>query len=78
MTSSARRECAAQRWAEQLATGTVARILAATVFSRHAVDYARSRAAEFTVAAQHQARLSPYVLDALRGVRLDSAPAVAA
>ncbi|MEU5234034.1 hypothetical protein AB0G82_32875 [Streptomyces anulatus] len=78
MTAYASRESAAQRWAEQLATGTVDRILAATVFSRHAVDYARSRAAEFTVAAQHQTRLSPYVLDALRGVRLDAASAVAA
>lgn len=78
MTSYARRESAAQRWAEQLATDTVERILAATDFSPDAVDYARSRAAELTVAAQHQTRLSPYVLDALRGVRLDAASAVTA
>lgn len=77
MTSYASRESAAQRWAEQLATGTVERILAATDFSQEAVDYARSRAVELTVAAQHQTRLSPYVLDALRGVRLDSAAAPA-
>jgi len=78
MTSYARRESAAQRWAEQLATDTVERILAAIGFSEDAVHYARCRAAELTVAAQHQARLSPYVLDALRGVRLDAASAVAA
>ncbi|MGW6287383.1 hypothetical protein [Streptomyces sp. NPDC055107] len=78
MTSYARRESAAQRWAENLDTGTVERILAATDFSQDAVDYARSRAAELTVAAQHQTRLSLYVLDALRGVRLDAAPTIAA
>ncbi|MFJ1804537.1 hypothetical protein [Streptomyces sp. NPDC088180] len=78
MTGYASHEPAAQRWAEQLATDTVDRILAATNFSRHAVDYARSRAVELTVAAQHQTRLSPYVLDALRGVRLHAASAVAA
>lgn len=78
MTAYASRESAAQRWAEQLATSTVERTLAAADFSQDAVDYARSRAVELTVAAQHQTRLSPYVLDALRGVRLDAAPTVAA
>ncbi|MDP9954293.1 MULTISPECIES: hypothetical protein [Streptomyces] len=38
---------------------------------------ARSRAADLTVAAQHRARLDAYVLDALRGVRLDAVPSAA-
>lgn len=47
---------AAQRWAEQLATDAVERTLVATHFSQDAVHYACSRAAELTVATQHQAR----------------------
>ncbi|MXG30166.1 hypothetical protein [Streptomyces sp. YIM 132580] len=78
LTSYARRECGAQRWAKHLATDTAARSLADGGFSQDAVDYARSRAAELTVATQHQARLDPYVLDALRGVRLDSTPSTVA
>ncbi|WP_326621839.1 hypothetical protein OHA57_39710 (plasmid) [Streptomyces anulatus] len=78
MTAYASRESAAQRWAEQLATDTADRTIAATDVSQNAVDYARSRAVELTVAAQHQTRLSPYVLDALRGARLDAAPTIAA
>ncbi|MER5571185.1 hypothetical protein ABT083_34115 [Streptomyces goshikiensis] len=39
--------------------------------------YAYSRATGCAVAAQHQNRFEPYVLDALRGTGLDS-PAVAA
>ncbi|MEU0163546.1 hypothetical protein ABZ154_33370 [Streptomyces sp. NPDC006261] len=78
LTSYSHRESAAQRWAEHLATNTVDRLLAAGGFSQDAVDYARSRAADLIVATQHQARLDTYVLDALRGVRLDSAPSTVA
>ncbi|MFF2902367.1 hypothetical protein [Streptomyces sp. NPDC057966] len=40
--------------------------------------YAYSRATGHAVAAQHQNRFDPYVLDALRGVSLDSPAASAA
>ncbi|EYT77995.1 hypothetical protein CF54_39970 [Streptomyces sp. Tu 6176] len=74
-----RRESAAQTWIEHLARNTVDQALAVTDASMMARCYAYSRATGCAVAAQHQARFEPYVLDALRGVGLDSpAPAVAA
>ncbi|MFE3770862.1 hypothetical protein [Streptomyces sp. NPDC059122] len=74
-TSRARRESAAQRWIQRLAGDTVDRLLADADVSRDARHYAWSRAVDLTVAAQHQARLDAYVLDALRGVDLESATA---
>ncbi|WEH43967.1 hypothetical protein [Streptomyces sp. AM 2-1-1] len=73
--SRARRECAAQWWSEHLAGQAVDRALAAAGVSPDAASYARERAADLAAAAQHQARLDAYVLDALRGVRLDSVAA---
>ncbi|MFD9601795.1 hypothetical protein [Streptomyces sp. NPDC059970] len=74
-----RRESAAQTWIEHLARNTVDQALADTGASTMARCYAYSRATGHAVAAQHQNRFDPYVLDALRGVGLDSpAPAVAA
>ncbi|MFE4019305.1 hypothetical protein ACFXPZ_18115 [Streptomyces sp. NPDC059101] len=72
-TSRARRESAAQRWIEYLARDTVDQVLAGTVVSQAASLYACGRATDLAVAAQHQARFDAYVLDALRGVDLDSA-----
>ncbi|MFE7617863.1 hypothetical protein [Streptomyces sp. NPDC057496] len=40
--------------------------------------YAYGRATGYAIAAQYQARLDTYVLDALRGVGLDSPAPVAA
>ncbi|WP_331757292.1 hypothetical protein OG422_31455 (plasmid) [Streptomyces sp. NBC_01525] len=71
-TSRARRESAAQYWAERLAVDTVNQLLADTDVSPAALHYARNRATDLTVAAQHQARLDAYVLDALRGDALDT------
>lgn len=76
--SHARRESAAQRWIEYLAQDTVDQALADTKASLGARLYAYGRARGLAVAAQHQARFEPYVLDALRGVGLDSPAAVAA
>ncbi|MEU6055370.1 hypothetical protein ABZ829_33695 [Streptomyces xanthochromogenes] len=76
-TSHARRESAAQTWIEHLARRAVDQALADTDASMWAHCYAYSRATGCAVAAQHQARFEPYVLDALRGVGLDS-PAVTA
>ncbi|MFG3532767.1 hypothetical protein ACGF8B_39575 [Streptomyces sp. NPDC047917] len=77
--SYARRESAAQTWIEHLARNTVDQALADTDASMMARCYAYSRATGCAVAAQHQARFEPYVLDALRGVGLDSpTPAAAA
>ncbi|MGW2841830.1 hypothetical protein ACWCWD_29095 [Streptomyces sp. NPDC001493] len=77
--SRARRESAAQQWAEHLAQDTAEHALEGTGASRDAVYYACARAAGLATAAQHEARLDAYVLDALRGTGLDSpAPVVAA
>ena len=73
-----RRESAAQTWIEHLARDTVDQVLADTGASLMARCYAYSRATGCTVAAQHQARFEPYVLDALRGVGLDSPAPIAA
>ncbi|MBK3557226.1 hypothetical protein JHN55_11930 [Streptomyces sp. MBT56] len=74
-----RRESAAQTWIEHLARNAVDQALADTDASMMARCYAYGRATGCAVAAQHQARFEPYVLDALRGVGLDSpAQAVAA
>ncbi|WP_369384076.1 hypothetical protein [Streptomyces sp. cg36] len=76
--SHARRESAAQTWSEHLARRAVDQALAGTDASMMAYCYAYSRATGCAVAAQHQARFEPYVLDALRGIGLDSpAPAAA-
>ncbi|WP_098023724.1 hypothetical protein [Streptomyces sp. st115] len=73
------RESAAQTWIEHLVRNTVDQALADTDASMMARCYAYSRATGRAVAAQHQNRFEPYVLDALRGVGLDSpAPAVVA
>lgn len=71
-TSHARRESAAQTWIDHLARNTVDQALADTDASTTAYCYAYGRATGCAVAAQHQARFEPYVLDALRGVGLDS------
>ena len=61
---------------KHLAHATVDQALAAVDTSQAARDYARGRAADFTAATQHQARLyRAYVLDALRGVDLGTAAA---
>ncbi|MFF7365420.1 hypothetical protein [Streptomyces sp. NPDC008125] len=70
--SRARRESAAQQWAENLAGDTAEHALDGADISRDAFYYACARAADLATATQHEARLDPYVLDALRGVRLDS------
>lgn len=77
--SHSRREAAAQTWIEGLARNTVDQVLAHTGLDvSHGVrHYAYTRAVGQAVAAQHQHRFDPYVLDALRGVDLD-APAPAA
>lgn len=71
-TSYARRESAAQSWIEHLAQDTVDQALADTDASRGGRLYAYGRARGLAVAAQHQNRFEPYVLDALRGVGLDA------
>ncbi|MEV7296781.1 hypothetical protein AB0N79_34970 [Streptomyces microflavus] len=71
-----RRESAAQTWIEHLARGAVDQALADTDASLMARCYAYGRATGCAVATQHQNRFEPYVLDALRGVGLDS-PATA-
>ncbi|MEV7899649.1 hypothetical protein [Streptomyces cyaneofuscatus] len=77
--SHQRRESAAQTWIEHLARNAVDQVLADTDASLMACCYAYGRATGCAVATQHQARFEPYVLDALRGIGLDSpAPAVAA
>ncbi|MER6571417.1 hypothetical protein ABT288_35850 [Streptomyces sp. NPDC001093] len=43
--------------------------------SPSALHYARSRAPDLAVAAQHQTRFDAYVLDALRGVDPDGVTA---
>ncbi len=73
-----RRESAAQTWIEHLARNAVDQALADTDASMMARCYAHSRATGCAVAAQHQARFEPYVLDALRGVGLDSPAPVGA
>ncbi|GGV51199.1 hypothetical protein [Streptomyces spectabilis] len=73
-----RRESAAQTWIEHLARGAVDQALADTGASMGAYCYAYSRATGSAVAAQHQARFEPYVLDALRGTGLDFPTPVAA
>ncbi|MET9986164.1 hypothetical protein [Streptomyces rochei] len=70
-TSHSRRESAAQRWSERLARDIVDQALAGTDVSRNARHYASGRAADLTVAAQHQARFDAYILDSLRGNDLD-------
>ncbi len=76
--SRTHRESAAQTWIEHLARNTVDQALADTNASMMAHYYAYSRATGHAVAAQHQNRFEPYVLDALRGVGLDApAPATA-
>ncbi|ALU98493.1 hypothetical protein WQO_34195 (plasmid) [Streptomyces globisporus C-1027] len=67
-----RRESAAQTWVEYLARGAVDQALADTDASMMARCYAYGRATGHAVAAQHQNRFEPYVLDALRGVGLDA------
>jgi len=71
-TSRARRESAAQCWIEHLARDTVDQVLADTGASQGARVYAYGRAVGLAVAAQHQARFDAYVLDALRGVDLNT------
>ncbi|MFD7532252.1 hypothetical protein ACFV8E_32435 [Streptomyces sp. NPDC059849] len=72
--SHSRREAAAQTWIEGLARSTVDQVLAHTGLDvSHGVrHYAYTRAVGLAVAAQHQHRFDPYVLDALRGVDLDA------
>ncbi|MHB6912818.1 hypothetical protein [Streptomyces sp. DB-54] len=70
-TARARRESAAHRWNQRLAGNAVDKVLAASCASPQAVNYARGRAANLAIAAQHQARLDAHVLDRLRGVDLD-------
>ncbi|MEU9202893.1 hypothetical protein [Streptomyces sp. NPDC048332] len=78
--SHARSEPAAQTWIEHLARSAVDQALVGTDTDAGMVArcYAYRRATDHAVAAQHQARLEPYVLDALRGVGLYSPAAVAA
>ncbi|MEV5204399.1 hypothetical protein [Streptomyces sp. NPDC053720] len=71
------RESAAQTWIEHLARHAVDQALTGTDASMMAYCYAYGRATGCAVAAQHQARFEPYVLDALRGVGLDSPAPVA-
>ncbi|MFG2569201.1 hypothetical protein ACGFR6_27710 [Streptomyces sp. NPDC048567] len=66
------RESAAQAWIERLAHNTVDQALAGTDASTMARCYAYGRADGCAVAAQHHNRFEPYVLDALRGISLDS------
>ncbi|PJN36604.1 hypothetical protein CG747_32205 [Streptomyces sp. CB02959] len=70
-TARARRESAAHRWNQRLAGNAVDKALAASGASPQAFNYARGRAANLAIAAQHQARLDAHVLDRLRGVDLD-------
>ncbi|QIB49513.1 hypothetical protein [Streptomyces aureoverticillatus] len=77
-TSHARRESAAQLWIEHLARDTVDQVLADTDASQGARLYARGRAADLAVAAQHHTRFDAYVLDALRAAELDTPTRVAA
>ncbi|MFI6967243.1 hypothetical protein [Streptomyces sp. NPDC050255] len=67
-----RRESAAQTWIEHLARNAVDQALADTNASMMARCYAYGRATGCAVAAQHQARFEPYILDALHGVGLDA------
>ncbi|WP_225995082.1 hypothetical protein [Streptomyces arboris] len=67
-----RRELAAHTWIEHLARRAVAQALADSDASMAAYCYAYSRATGHAVAAQHHNRFGAYVLDALRGVGLDS------
>jgi hypothetical protein len=76
-TSHSRRESAAQSWIEHLARNTVDQVLEGAGFSRAAELYAYGRATGLAVAAQHQTRFEPYLLDALRGVGLDNPAALA-
>ncbi|MFZ3492308.1 hypothetical protein ACODT5_03540 [Streptomyces sp. 5.8] len=71
-TARARRESTAQHWNRRLAANAADRALAGTGTSAGAAQYARSRAAGLAMATQHEARFDAYVLDALRGVSLDS------
>ncbi|KIF05684.1 hypothetical protein PL81_11865 [Streptomyces sp. RSD-27] len=74
----AHRESAAQWWIRRLAHDATDRALAGTGASTAATHYASDRAAGLAQAVQHQDRFDTYVLDALRGVGLDSpAPALA-
>ncbi|MGW0607787.1 hypothetical protein [Streptomyces sp. NPDC002640] len=75
--SHSRRESAAQSWIEHLARNTVDQGLEGAGFSRAAELYAYGRAVGLAVAAQHQTRFEPYLLDALRGVGLDKPAALA-
>ncbi|WP_257005070.1 hypothetical protein [Streptomyces sp. Tue6028] len=77
-TSHAHRESAAQTWIEHLARRAVDQALEDTNASMYAYSYAYGRATGHAVSAQHQDRLDPYVLDALRGTGLDSSTADAA
>ncbi|MFE1612704.1 hypothetical protein ACLQ17_25685 [Streptomyces sp. DT197] len=69
----ARRESAAQFWAERLGRRAVDQALVGAGASKDAHSYACDRAMGLVLAAQHQARYDPYTLDALRGV--DRVPA---
>ncbi|MFJ8017423.1 hypothetical protein [Streptomyces sp. NPDC096339] len=71
-TARARRESAAHWWIRGLAADAAEHTLTDTGASPAAIHYARGRAANLANAAQHQARFDSYVLDALRGVGLDS------
>ncbi|WP_423361476.1 hypothetical protein OH810_30755 (plasmid) [Streptomyces albidoflavus] len=73
--SHARRESAAQFWAERLARRAVDQALAGAGASEDAHSYACDRAMSLVLAVQHQARYDAYILDALRGVGLDRVPA---
>ncbi|WP_316784506.1 hypothetical protein [Streptomyces sasae] len=52
-------------------------VLAESGASRRAVSYARGRAADLAVAAQHEVRFDAYILDTLRAAELDTAPVTA-
>ncbi len=56
---------------------TVDKVLAESGASQRAIHYARRRAADLAVAAQHEVRFDAYVLDTLRAAELDTVPVTA-
>ncbi|WP_460074084.1 hypothetical protein [Streptomyces sp. YKOK-I1] len=73
-SSHARRESAAQQWNEWMAMNRADQVLAESGASRRALSYARGRAADLAVAAQHEVHFDAYILDTLRAAELDTVP----
>ncbi|MFF7348972.1 hypothetical protein ACFZA4_35640 [Streptomyces antimycoticus] len=73
----ARHQSAARRWSQRLAGDTVDKVLAASGAGAQAISHARGHVADLA-AAEYPARFDAYVLDAPRGINLDtSVPAAA-